>query len=395
MSVKMQGTWCITVKSKDTIHTQQFEISGADSGNGIYEMSLNMPPVLASGDNWAINIKADLGNGFNNLDDQIRFPYKVENKYRFDIEVTTDADGYPNTVLSCSTPQTICDFIIYGNVSTYDEPCFFNPYNHFCIVIETRDAFFEALKYDALRVAIKNLYLDRLSKEILMSHWERVSESFTPIIIPIHDETIIPPSLGQVLKINRSANKKADEKDIENYSITTQEIFALIQPEKLKARSNRQALSHLFDHVLPRSITESLDEIELHFYEYTRTSAEFCGGPYSGEGKRKKLGTCISDPSGNYIFHFYKSRNPHLDSSVFKSKLSKNTAFQFMPDILIQLRKKETNKLIHETVPYWNIPLFKRINVCLPKKKLAFLNEYVFTEDNPDISESDEELILV
>ncbi len=392
----MQGTWCITVKSKVALQLQQLEISGANSGNGIYEMRPDMSPVLATGDNWTIDIKADLGNGFSNLDEQIRFPYKFENKYRFDIDATTaDADGYQNSVLSCYTPQTISDFLIYGNVSAYDEPCFFNPYSHFCIVIETRHAFFEALKYDALRVAIKNLYLDRLSKEILMSHSERVSESFIPIIIPVHDETIIPPSLGQVLKIDRSSNQKTEETDIENYSITTQEIFALVQPEKIKAKLNRQALSHLFDHVLPRSITEPLAEVELNFYEYIRTSAEFCGGSYSGEGKRKKLGSCISDPSGNFIFHFYKSSNPHLDSSVFKTRLSKNTAFQFMPDILIQMRKKETNELIHETVPYWNIPLFKRINICFPKKKLTSLDDYMFTEDNLDISESDAELILV
>jgi hypothetical protein len=392
----MQGTWCITIKSKNSMYSQQLEISGANSGNGIYDMSLNMPPVLASGNNWTISIKTDFGNGFRNLDEQIRFPYKEENKYRFDIDATTaDAHNFYNTVLSCYTPQTICDFIIYGNVSTYDEPCFFNPYNHFSIVIETREAFFEALKYDALRFAIKKLYLDRLSKEILMSPLERISESFTPIIIPVHNETVIPPSLGQVLKIMRKPNKKSDETDSENYSITTQEIFALIQSEKLKAELNRQALSHLFEHVLPRSITEPLGEIELQFYEYIRTSAEFCGGLFSGEGKRKKLGSSISDPSGNYIFHFYKSRNAYIDSTTFKSKLSKNTAFQFMPDILIQVRKKETNELIHETVPYWNNPLFKRINICLPKKKLALLNKYMYAEDNPDISESDAELVLV
>ena len=393
----MQGTWCIIVKSKSTIHSQQFEISEADSGNGIYDISLNTPPVLASGDQWTLEIKSDLGNGFINAHSKIRFPYKADGKYRFDIEAATSESSelHNDTVLSCCTPQTTSDFLIYGNVSSYDDPCFFNPYYHFWIVLETREAFFEALKYDALRLAIKKLYLDRLSREILMSPLKRGKESFTPLIIPIHDETIIPPSLGQVLKINRKSLKKSNEADKESYSITAQEIFTLTQPHKLEVDLNRQALSHLFDQVLPRSLTEPLGEIKLHFYEYIRTNTEFCGGPYSGEGKRKKLGSCISDRFGNYIFHFYKSKSPHLDSSIFKSKLGKDTAFQFMPDILIQMRNTETNELIHETIPYWNIPLFKRINVCFPKKKLKVLDEYLYIEDNLDLSESDAGLILV
>ena len=155
---------------------------------------------------------------------------------------------------------------------------------------------------------------------------------------------------------------------------------------------NKMALSYLFDKVLPRTLTEPLVNIELQFYEYIRTITEFDGGPYSGEGKRKKLGSCISDQFGNYIFRFCKSKLIYLDKSIFKIKLAKDTAFQFMPDVLIQLRHKETNALIHESVPFWNIPLLKRINISFPRKKIVGLTEYIYPDNNIEVTQPNSEI---
>lgn len=392
----MQGNWCINVESKNTIHPQQFLISGATSGSGIYNVSLNAPPVMVSGNQWVLSIQSDLGNGFVQSHEQIRYPYKVGGKYHFTIEASTTkhSEGLNDLTLSLCTPQTTTDFLIYGNVSTYDDPCFFNPYHHFWIVLETRHAFFEALKYDALRLAIKQLYLDRLAEEVLVPFTERTKEQFTPLIIPLHDDTIIPPSLGQVLKINRKPAKISEDKSqADNYSITPEEIFTLSQPKKLEIELNRMSLVNLFDQVLPRSITESLSNIELHFFEYIRTATEFNGGPYSGEGKRKRLGSCISDQFGNYIFRFCKSKIAYLDNSIFKTRLAKDTAFQFMPDILIQLHHKTTNNLIHESIPFWNVPLLKRINISFPKKKLTSMVDFVIPERKKDISRTNTDIL--
>lgn len=395
MAINMQGTWCISLKTKNTNQLQKIEISGASSGNGTYDLCQIDSPVLVNGEHWTLRILQKVGKNYMTCRDQIRFPYKSEGKYIFNIETneTDSVENRGNTVLSCCTPQTTSDFLIYGNVSIYDDPCFFNPFYHFWIVLETRDAFYEALKYDVLRSAIKKLYLDRLAREILMPFSERTSEDFVPLIIPIHDETIIPPSLGQVLKINRKSETLT--KQIENYSITPVEIVTLSQPQKLEVELNRTALSNLFDQVLPRCLAEPLGDVELHFYEYIRTNNEFCGGLYSGEGKRKKLGSCIGDQSGNYIFHFCKSKNTYLNKSVFNQKLDKDSAFQFMPDVLIQLRDKKNNQIIHETIPYWNLPLFKRINICFPKKKIIGFNDFWFTKSKLELSDNEGELFVV
>ena len=203
MSLKMQGTWCITTKSKASNHPLYLVITGADRGNGVYEINLNRPPISVTGQEWQISIRRDSEIDSINLSEKIHFPYKLDNKYQFDIEcLYPDSQNQCAATLSCSKPQTTCDFIIYGEVSTYDKPCFFNPFYHFYIALETREAFFEALKYDPLRLAIKKLYLDRLSEEILISPLERSTTPFKPILIPIQDESIIPPSLGQVLNLS-------------------------------------------------------------------------------------------------------------------------------------------------------------------------------------------------
>ena len=391
MAVNMQGTWCISLKSKKTRKLQKLEISGAQSGNGLYDLEQDTTPIIAGGEHWTIQLLQDTGSNFLPCREQIRFPYKTDGKYQFDVE--SAGINTEKTILSCNMPQSTSDFLIYGNISTYDEPCFFNPFYHFWIVLETREAFYEALKYNALRFAIKKLYLDRLAKEILLPNSERNIEEFIPLIIPLNDENIIPPSLGQVLKINKNSDTKTMYR--ENYTISTEEIVTLSKPGHLNVDINTAALCNLYDQVLPRTITEPLGNIELQFYEYIRTNQEFCGGPYTGEGKRKKLGSCISDESGNYLFHFSKSKNAYLTRFIFNRKLDKDSAFQFMPDVLIQLRDKENNRLIHETIPYWNLPLLKRINICFPDKKIDGKRNFEFSTNNLSILESKDELFVV
>ncbi|MEJ2052540.1 MAG: hypothetical protein P8X42_01355 [Calditrichaceae bacterium] len=374
VALKMQGSWCMQIKNAANNNPQRFVISDAKTGNGIYNIKEGMPQVYADGENWTFHIEKNPGNGFVPCPEQIRFPYTMNGKYQFDIEAAArqSTDNNHDTAITCCTPQTTSDYLIYGNVSAYDDPCFFNPFYHFWIVLETRDAFYEALKYDSLRQAIKRLYLDRLAKEILMPETDRISEPFIPIIIPLHDETIIPPSMGQVLKIEPFSSETAETTEqFDNYSIISKETFLLNQAKKLDIEINRVALCNVFDHVLPRCVTESLPGIELEFFEYFRTNMEFCGGPFTGGGKRKRIGSCIADHNGNYIFRFKKSETSKINKSILKFDIEKDASVQIMPDIVIRLRQNDNKKIIHETIPYWNIPLFKRINICFPKKKIT------------------------
>lgn len=60
MPISLQGTWTITVKVKNPqALPQRFVISGAISGNGIYDGYVGATPVTVTGGNWQLNIQAN------------------------------------------------------------------------------------------------------------------------------------------------------------------------------------------------------------------------------------------------------------------------------------------------------------------------------------------------
>src|SRR5215813_11590390 len=129
MAIPMQGSWTVSVKSKSADFPQRFIIAGADSGNGTYNGAVSTPPVLITGANWRIQIQNDPGGGFLDSQEQIKFPTVSGLQYRFDIE-SNDAGGdadFNDLILTCSTPVTSTEFIIYGNVTLYSGICRVNP----------------------------------------------------------------------------------------------------------------------------------------------------------------------------------------------------------------------------------------------------------------------------
>jgi len=121
MAIPMQGSWTVSVKSKSADFPQRFIIAGADTGNGTYVGAVATPPIAVTGAHWRIQIQNNPGSGFIDSADQIKFPTVSGGQYRFDIE-SNDAGGdqdFNDLILTCSTPVTQTDFLVYGSATSY------------------------------------------------------------------------------------------------------------------------------------------------------------------------------------------------------------------------------------------------------------------------------------
>src|ERR1044071_7442685 len=131
MTISMQGSWTVQVKSKNAAFDQRFIIDGADAVDGVaistqtFVGDITTPSVLVEGDNWTITIQNNPGTGFQDSDDRIKFPFIAGLQYQFDIE-SNDAGAdqdFNDLILRCRTPRTLTDFVIFGNVSYYGRGC--------------------------------------------------------------------------------------------------------------------------------------------------------------------------------------------------------------------------------------------------------------------------------
>ena len=61
MAIPMQGSWTVSVKSKNAAFPQRFIVAGAASGNGTYVGDVSTAPVLVTGANWRIQIQNNPG----------------------------------------------------------------------------------------------------------------------------------------------------------------------------------------------------------------------------------------------------------------------------------------------------------------------------------------------
>jgi len=101
-----------------------------------------MAPVHVTGALWTISLQHDSGAGFQQSDARLKFPVLQLGNYKFDIEGNDDKSfvDFDDLVLTCSTPASFSDYLIYGNVTTYSGSCFYNPCYRGWLVIETAAA---------------------------------------------------------------------------------------------------------------------------------------------------------------------------------------------------------------------------------------------------------------
>lgn len=386
MSIPMQGDWTVSVKSKEGFSSpQRFIISGAATGNGTYAGAAAPPPVAVTGDAWAITIQHDPGTGFVDSFDQITFPVRSGGSYRFDIQSNDDnADPlFDDLVLTCTTPVTFTDFLVYGNVSWYSG-CLYNPCNPpFYLAIDSAAALADALSRPALRASIQALYPERIPHR---PGPVPDPPPFKSLLLPIEGRATLPAKQAQVF--NRALAGKPDHADVKSVpsaksvaSATTASVNPAVLASKTVPIS--QSIATSASAVLSSSAlagilgslqfcqTGPMPQYLLRFQEYDRSPAELAGGAYTGTGPRRGLGVTTTDRNGNYIFRFSMSFFDFLDEVFNDTGVGEDPVVQALPDVIIQvLDASAPSGVLYETTPFFNIPNFRRINVCVPKDLL-------------------------
>ncbi|OFX33039.1 MAG: hypothetical protein A2Z07_00530 [Armatimonadetes bacterium RBG_16_67_12] len=369
MAIPMQGSWTVSVKSKSAAFLQRFVIAGADSGNGTYTGEVATPAVSVTGANWRIQIQNNPGSGFIDSADQIKFPTVSGLQYHFDIE-SNDAGGdedFNDLILTCSTPVTDTDFIVYGNATSYSGRCFFPCWRGW-FVIDSPAALARALGYPAMRKAIETVYPERVRIKPIP---QPDPPPFVPMLIPLNDDRLIPAKRVQLIRLPKEEPKltrasKATDVAGQAFSVRTAAITSFA--EKSGATIDRIGIGSILDKIFPLCSTETLAGFPISFEEYDRTSAELGGGAYTGTGTREALGQAATDRNGNYVFRFSRSIAEFIEESNIDVGVAEDEVVQSMPDLIAKLLDAMApGGVAFESAPYWNVPVLKRIDLCFPK----------------------------
>lgn len=345
MTITMQGSWTVSVKSRSAAFAQRFIVAGATSGNGTYDGSLTTTPVAVTGPSWTLSVENNPGTGWIASEAQLKFPVldtsSAPSKIVVDIE-SNDAGGdedFDDLVLRCTMPVTDNDFVVYGSASHYDErACIFNPCRRLpWAVIETSAALQAALKHHDLRQLIEKVYPGRIPVGP-----DPDPIRFRPLVLPIATKAFVPPKAGQ----------------------ETKDTLFLSRPEI----SNVLSIAKLIDRLRLRCVSAPLAGVALRFQEYDRSAAELSGGPYTGAGPREDLGVCATDRNGNYVFRFTRTADQFVDDALDDATTSEDRHVQSLPDVIVQLMGST-----YETAPSWNVGRLARINLCIPNGAIGRL----------------------
>ena len=374
----MQGSWIVRVKSKSAAFPQRFVISGAASGNGIYTGVTSTPDVWVTGNSWTISIQHNPGTGFKPSREQLKFPIVYGGNYQVDILSDDGGMPYPDydfndLVLTCVTPVTEQDFLVYGNVSHYSNGCLINPCFPRYIVIDNWKALYAALAIPYLKDVIEKLYREKTWR--IPPIPDPDPEPFIPLMIPLTDEPLVPEKKFQIIrieprKINVETKQRKGEKNNYVYNAVTS-IEETVMPSLGKRLEttifDRVKLGNIFDRLRQHCETGPIANGLLKFYEYDRTSAELAGGPYTGAGTREYLGFTQADYAGNYLFRFKRTTAQFITEALQDTAAGEDAVRQSMPDLIICLADPFQPALsLYQSACHWNIPLLKRINLCVP-----------------------------
>jgi hypothetical protein len=372
MAITMQGNWTVSVKTKNAAFAQRFIIAGATSGNGTYAGETSTPAVTVVGNFWTIRIQHNPGSGFVDSDEQIKFPTTTATQFRFDIESNdSGADkDFDDLVLTCSAPRTPTDFVIFGNVSWYKGRCLFNPCNRRWIVIDTVSALQEALRNPVLRKPLEKLYPERLQVEPRRIGPLPDPPPFRPLVLPLEEVTALPAKQAQLVRLGALEPDEPQGRQRERLlpPVLSTRLVRVSRPVTIPdLEIDRIAVGRIIDQFFPLCQTGPLPGTVLRFFEYDRTAAELAGGPYTGTGARELLGLCVTDANGNYIFRFSRAIADFIQETNVDVAPGEDEVVQSMPDVIVQVvDTTHPSGYSYESAPYWNVPLFKRINICVP-----------------------------
>jgi hypothetical protein len=379
MSISMQGSWTVQVKSKSAAFAQRFIIQGSANGvDGVYAGVTTTPSVNVTGPQWSVSIENDQGAGnWTPSAERIGTPASSGGQISFDIR-SDDAGGgdkdYNDLVLTCSTSASDSDFVVYGRVKTYSGFCRFNPCFPFpYLVIDSPLVLKRVLDDSRIRAAIEALYPERLRRLIKARRF--------PIPIPEPD----PPAPFRPMMIPLAETEGtpvlASAKARTTRSLAAFEPAAGIAPvaaESQRTTLGAAVIDRYSDSILdlakfkdfrifPLCTVKSRPGVLLRFQEYDRTAAELAGGPYTGEGSRQNLGFTVTDELGNYIFHFTRTLSD-IAEEIGDIPSGVSAAAGLRPDLIVQIVAGlgATPTVLYESGLFTDIPNLRRIDLCIP-----------------------------
>ena len=386
MAITMQGFWNISVKSKDAAKQQRFILAGTNGQDNVYDGTVGNS-VWVNGTSWTITIQNQTASGWKNSTEKITFPSNNFGFYQFDI-LSDDAGGsagpdfdFNDLILTCKTPATGSDFLVYGSVSYYNGLCF-NPCRRDWVILDTPLHLAEALRNQSLSDVITKLYPERVHIKVNQNPPDPTPD-FTPMMIPLREETALPLKAKMEIRTTPSQYEYSNvskKKDAQSYSYDKLVgISTLPQNYSVASQlnaSDKLAVATIADkyHLFPSCETGVVPHAILQFQEYDRTNTELNGGAYSGMGNRENLGSAVTDAFGNYIFRFTRSFFDSLDEVFNDTASGESTSITYLPDVLVQL-KDPLNVLytLYESALYPNVPFLKRIDLCVPKSKSGLI----------------------
>ena len=358
----MQGSWTVSVKSVELGSTpQQFIIAGAATGNGVYVGSASTPPVHVTGAAWSIDVRHNSGAGFVESFSEITLPTNNGVKYSFNIDANDDDIDpvFDDLILTCTTPVTQNDFILFGNVSWY-AGCIFTPCRPFpWVVIDSDAALQAALLRPSFRKVIQTLYPERVYSKPTGPQPD--PGPFRPFLLPIEDNPIVPQ---KQVKVFTDTSALAEASTV----APTSQIAALSVPSARNAISlSAIDVASLFNPFACQS--GALADYLLRFQDYTPTAAEAAGGPYTGTGARTNLGVTTTDRRGNYIFRFtLPCRFLVFGGPPLHITVPFPRCIVTLPNIIVQvLDGTAPSGVLYETTPFFNTLEYAQIDVCVPQ----------------------------
>ena len=361
MSLAMQGSWTVSVKSKSAAAPQRFTISGAATGNGTHVVSGSTAAVPVTGPHWRITIEAQQGSVWKPSVMRFKNPVQSASVVRVDIESNdfgADQD-FNDLILTCSMPTSSADFVIYGHATSYSGPCWFNPCFRFHLVIDSLAQLSQALKNPVARAAIEKLYPEHVLPGPKNPPDPAPLRTFTPLMLPTPRSPGLPP---RTLQVTRTANEGTTRQLVSGRSASTAMLDGALT-QKIGILLDGQKAFFLCK-------TTTLGNYGLRFQEYDRTAAELGGGAYTGTGDREDLGTTATDPFGNYVFRFSRSLGEVVDEVLNDVAVGEDATVQALPDLIAQVLGAGLVPAA-ETGCFFNVHNLQRIDICVPDTNIV------------------------
>ncbi len=370
MTIGLQGSWIVSVKTKSAAWEQRFLIEGStNSVDGPYVGELSTSAVFVDSEQWGVTIENNPTGPVGWRPSRTRLVnFRVETGF-FKVDIESDDGGkgpdedFNDLVLTIAKPLNDSEWIVYGSAKSYKGFCLFNPCFTFpFVVIDTAEQLERLVQYPEVRSILERVYggdITRLAER----------EHFKPVVLSRGGEmraglAVEGSTSFELTKATKARPSEAVPSDTAKIS----------HPVTTSHKANLSAAdAGIIDKVMALAPCEvnPIGSALLRLVEYDRTDAELGGGAYTGFGDRETLGVTSTDEFGNYVFSFKRSFAELLDEATSDVPVGGSAAVAARPDLIYQFVDDPEAIAVHETAPYYDVTNVQRIDLCIPAKELV------------------------